>query len=137
MAKPLGPKSSLIRDALKAHPGVGNKELADMINSSPARREDRIVVRPADVAQQKQAMKKSARGAGRAAAKNGRRKSTGRKGGRPRASTASTPQARPAAAPAGGSLVDLLEKVFDLAKACGGFGALKRLVDRCADLEHR
>jgi hypothetical protein len=32
--------------------------------------------------------------------------------------------------------VDLLEKVFGQAKECGGFGALKRLVDRCAELEH-
>jgi hypothetical protein len=33
--------------------------------------------------------------------------------------------------------VDLQDKVFDLAKECGGFGALKRLVDRCAGPVHR
>src|SRR5262249_36855358 len=58
MAKPLGPKSSLIRDAIKAHPKVGNTELANMINSSPARKEDRIRVEPNDIAKQRQAMKK-------------------------------------------------------------------------------
>jgi hypothetical protein len=36
----------------------------------------------------------------------------------------------------GSGAADLLDKVFDLAKECGGSGALKRLVDRCAELEH-
>ena len=31
MAKPLGPKSMLIREAIKAHPKLGNKELAEML----------------------------------------------------------------------------------------------------------
>ena len=58
MAKPLGPKSRLIRDAIAAHPSLANKELAAFINKSPARKEDGIEVTPIDVAQQKQAMKK-------------------------------------------------------------------------------
>jgi hypothetical protein len=137
MAKPLGPKSALIRDAIRAHPNVGNTELAEMINKSPARKEDKITVGPADVAQQKQAMKKLGPAAGQAGAKNGRRKGARRKAGRPRAGTATTAEARPASASPTSRPVDLLDKVFDLATECGGFGALKRLVDRCAELTQR
>ena len=42
MSKPLGPKSLLIRDAIKAHPHMGNTELAELINSSDARKDDKI-----------------------------------------------------------------------------------------------
>jgi hypothetical protein len=120
---------------------VGNTELADMINKSPARKEDKITVRPADIAQQKQAMKKAKPNAGPVTAKNGRRKGARRKAGRRRATTASTTaastaQTQPATSATGGP-VDVLDKVFELAKECGGFGALKRLVDRCAELTHR
>ena len=54
MAKPLDSKSLLIRDTIKAHPNMGNTELAEMINSSDARRDDKISVKPGDIAQQKQ-----------------------------------------------------------------------------------
>src|SRR4051794_35991549 len=58
MAKPLGPKSMLIRDAIKSNPGLGNTEIAQLINGSDDRSADGIEVQPNDVAAQKQAMKK-------------------------------------------------------------------------------
>jgi hypothetical protein len=60
-AKPIGPKTSLIRDAIEAHPDKGNNELAEMINTSPARKEDKFEVRAQDVAQKRQALKKIGR----------------------------------------------------------------------------
>jgi anti-sigma factor RsiW len=60
MAKPLGAKSLLIREAIKAHPDKGNTELADMINGSDARQHDKLKVTAQDIASQKQAMKKAA-----------------------------------------------------------------------------
>jgi hypothetical protein len=81
-------------------------------------------------------MKKAAPKAGQTSSKSGRHKADGRKGDRPRARATASAQGQSAASSAGGP-VDLLEKVFGLAKECGGFGALKRLVDRCAELEHR
>src|SRR4051812_7046927 len=58
MAKQLGPKSRLIRQAILAHPDLTNKPLAELINGSDAREEDNLHVTPAEVAQQRQAMKK-------------------------------------------------------------------------------
>jgi len=137
MAKPLGPKSLLIRDAIKAHPKMGNTELAELINSSDARQEDKIKVKPGDIAQQKQAMKKAGDAPAPAATgESGKKK--GRRG-RPRradaqASTALAAQPRPAAASPSASPVDLIDKALDLALQCGGLAALKKLVDRLADL---
>jgi hypothetical protein len=34
MAKPLGPKSILIREAIKAHPNKGNSKIAEMLNDA-------------------------------------------------------------------------------------------------------
>src|SRR5262249_44096998 len=42
-----------------------------------------------------------------------------------------------AATPTQPSPLDLIDRLFDLAKECGGFEPLKRLVDRCAELEGR
>ena len=138
MAKPLGPKSLLIRDAIKAHPNMGNTELAEMINSSDARREDKISVKPGDIAQQKQAMKKAGE-LPKAGTGTGGKKGRG-KGDRCAAGqqAASAPAAPPrAAAPAASSAnpVDLIDKALDLAQQCGGVAALKRLVDRLADMQ--
>jgi hypothetical protein len=134
MAKPLGAKSILIREAIKAHPKKGNTEIAELINDSHDRMDDKIKVTPQDIAQQKQAMKK---GGGSVAAapepevptraKPGRPKGSG---GRPKkAVTAATP-ARAAAAAS--SPVDLIDRTFSLANECGGFEQLKKLVDRLA-----
>jgi hypothetical protein len=130
MAKPLGPKSKLIRDAIKAHPDLGNTELAEMINSSDARQHDKISVKASDIAAQRQAMKKQGKTAPAAAGK--------KKGGKqppaeaapakpepPRAVAPSAPAANPVA---------LIDSVFDLARQCGGFEQLKKLVDRLAEM---
>jgi hypothetical protein len=55
------------------------------------------------------------------------------KGGRGAASTAA-PAAVPTVA-ASASPVDLIDKALDLAQQCGGVAALKKLVDRLADLQ--
>ena len=134
MSKPLGPKSLLIRDAIKAHPNKGNKEIAELINDSHDRMDDKIKVTPQDVAQQKQALKKAGgeAAAPTPAAKPAPSGQAKGKGGRPRkaATAAATPAPR-AAAPSG-SPVDLIDKTFSLAQECGGFEQLKRLVDRLA-----
>jgi hypothetical protein len=59
MAKPLGPKSILIRDAIKNNPDLGNTEIAQLINGSDERKKDKIEVKPGDIAAQRQAMKKA------------------------------------------------------------------------------
>jgi hypothetical protein len=133
MAKPLGPKSILIRKAITAHPGKTPKEIADLLNEADERMGDKFKVTPNDVSQQKQAMKKpgaqKAPAAARKPAGNGRRK-PGRKPGRkpaaaaPRAVLAST-----AANP-----VELIDRTLSLAQECGGVGQLKRLVDRLAGM---
>jgi hypothetical protein len=122
MAKPLGPKSSLIRDAINAHPDKAPKELAEMINASPARKEDRIKVTPAEISQQKQLMRKAGKGPAAPA-------------GKKRGQRAAAPAAARTKAPAAtASPVELLDKVFDLARESGGITALKRLVDRLAEM---
>ncbi len=134
MAKPLGPKSLLIRDAIKAHPKKGNKEIAELINDSHDRMDDKIKVTPQDIAQQKQAMKK----AGTAPAAT--RKVGGKKGGRQAAGAqaspapAAPPRAAATAAPSANP-VDLIDKALDLAQQCGGLATLKKLVDRLADMQ--
>ena len=137
MSKPLGPKSLLIRDAIKAHPNKGNKEIAELINDSHDRMDDKIKVTPQDIAQQKQAMKKAGgeAAAPTPAAKPAPAGQTKGKGGRPR--KAATPAAAPAprAAVASASPVDLIDKTLDLAQQAGGVAALKRLVDRLADMQ--
>jgi len=130
MAKPLGPKSTLIREAITANPDVGNTDLADLINASDARKDDKIKVTANDVAQQRQAMKK----AGAAPAKPARGK-PGRKPGRKPAAKAAPPAAQPRAERRQSGPVELIDRLFDLAEDAGGMGALKRLVDRIAPLE--
>jgi hypothetical protein len=144
MAKPLGPKSLLIREAVRAHPDMGNTELAELINSSDARQEDKIKVKPGDIAAQKQAMKKAgetipaptARGASRPARKGGNgRRTPGRKAKAERTATrVAAAQPSPRAAAQAGP-VDLIDKTLDLAQQCGGVAALKRLVDRLAEVQ--
>jgi hypothetical protein len=139
MAKPLGRKSQLIRDAIKAHPAMGNTELADLINNSDARREDKIKVKTGDIAKQKQALKKAG-DLPKAAAGKGRGRRGGRRGGRRAAGgkAVAAPAAQPQpAAPAAGlaSPVDLIDRALELAQQCGGVAALKRLVDRLADMQ--
>jgi hypothetical protein len=133
MAKPLGPKSLLIRSAISAHPDTGNTALAEMINSSPARKEDKIKVSANDIAQQRQAMKKAGAGAPTASAPSKKRGRPEGASPRPRASApvpalATATQTSP---------LELLDSVFRLAKECGGVSELKRLVDRIAEAQGR
>jgi hypothetical protein len=125
MAKPLGAKSLLIRESIKAHPKTGNTKLAEQINTSEARKEDGLKVTAQDVAQQRQAMKKLAEGPAATAALKPKKKP----GPKPKAVTAS---ASPAPTKTQASPADLIDGVFTLARKCGGLDELKRLVDRMA-----
>src|SRR5258707_1219876 len=108
--------------------------------------DDKISVKPGDVAQQKQAMKKSAKAEptaapppGPAASKPARKK-PGRKPGRKVAAPvvpAGQPVAVSAPRSATASPVDLIDSVFGLAQQCGGIEQLKRLVDRLAQVQER
>src|SRR5947209_17143549 len=130
MAKPLGPKSLVIRQAISAHPDKGNKDIAELINDSQDRLDDKIKVTPQEVAMQKQAMKKVRGDATPSAAGKG----GGKKGGRPR-QAAAEPQATPAQRPASAGPVDLIDRTLELAILCGGLPQLKRLVERLADMQ--
>jgi hypothetical protein len=123
MAKPLGPKSRLIRDAIKAHPKMGNTALAKLLNGSHARKEDKIEVTASDVNQQKQAMKSLAKGP-KAKAAGGTEKAPKK--------SAEKPSAAPAPKKGGTTPADLLDNVYLLARQCGGVNELKRLVERLA-----
>jgi hypothetical protein len=123
MAKPLSPKSQLIREALKANPKLGNADLAKLINSSDVRKEDKIKVTATDIGNQKQALK----------AMNATAKKKAKTHKAP--TTAATEPRAARAKPSNGatktaSPVALIDGVFDLAERCGGFRELKRLVDR-------
>jgi hypothetical protein len=140
MAKPLGPKSILIREAITANPDKGNSELAALLSAAPERKTDKLKVTAQDVAAQKQAMKQG--GTAKAptaataapaqkAAGNGRRK-PGRKPGKKPGTAPTAAAPRPVAT--SGSPVDLIDKTFALAQECGGMEQLKRLVERLAEV---
>jgi hypothetical protein len=131
MAKPLGPKSTLIREAIQAHPRAGNKKLAETINGSDARKDDGIEVTAADVALQRKLLKKAGVKAKRSG--NGVGQKGGKRGGA--AANGKAPSATPAPAPVG--VVELIDEVFSLAHKCGGLLGLKRLVDRLAEAQGR
>ena len=96
MAKPISAKSLLIRQAVTAHPDKTPKEIAELLNDSHDRMDDKLKFTPNDISQQKQAMKKPgatvAPAAAPAATKpaNGRKK-PGRKPGRKPAVAAPRP----------------------------------------------
>ena len=101
MAKPLGPKSLLIRKAIQDHPDKGNTALAEMLNDSNDRMDDKIKVTANDVAAQKQAMKKGsptpAADTPAAAAEKPERKKPGRKPGQTAVTAAPAPPRQPPA----------------------------------------
>jgi hypothetical protein len=138
MAKPLGPKSILIRNAIQANPAKGNTEIATMLMDAEERMDDKIKVTAQDVATQRQAMKKAgatqvpaaAAQPAEKAAGNGRRK-PGRKPGRKPAAAA--PGAASTAAAA--NPVDLIDRTLALAQDCGGVEQLRRLVERLAGMQ--
>jgi hypothetical protein len=132
MAKKLGPKSILIREAITANPDLGNTQIAQLLNGHEDRKKDKIEVTANDIAQQKQALKKTGvalpavstaapKPPTPAPAQRGRPKGSG---GQQAVTT------RPAATPS--SAVDLIDGVFELAEKCGGLAVLKKLVDRLA-----
>src|SRR5262249_20593770 len=132
MAKSFGAKTLLIRDALQAQPDKGPKEIADLINASDARKQDKIEVKPLDVSQQKLLLKKAAQAEPAAAAEKPARK-PGRKPGRAATKSISAHGVVAKPAPASATAADpfeLIEDVFSLAEKCGGFDRLKRLVER-------
>src|SRR5262245_62015935 len=57
MPMPLGEKSRLIREAIRANPDLSNKELAEKLNGAPDRAGDRFKFSANDVGQQRQRMK--------------------------------------------------------------------------------
>ena len=59
MAKPLGAKSLLIREAINKHPDKGNTAIAELLNDSADRMDDKLKITANDVAAQKQALKKA------------------------------------------------------------------------------
>ncbi len=121
MAKTLGLKSRLIRQAISDNPDKGNTELAQMLSGAKERKDDKIKVTPQDIAQQRQAMKKA-----------GALPTTGKKRGRPPRAAQVT--AKSATSPPPANPVDLIDKTIDLAQQYGGVAALKRLVDRLTDM---
>jgi hypothetical protein len=148
MAKPLGQKSRIIREAIQNHSDKGNTAIAEMLNASADRLDDKLSFTATDVAQQRTALKnlgKSASGAAPAPAAQESapeattaptRKRRGRKAGRkPKARTAANATPAPARPASHSRPVEVLGKVFDLAKECGGFTELKLLVDRLASME--
>ena len=124
MAKPLGPKSILIREAIKNKPGLGNTELAQFVNGSETAKKEKIVVKPSDIAQQKQAMKKAGGKAAPAPAsarakpsRTGKPTGNGRRKGAGKRQAGAGPQA---AAPLPGDVVDDLAAVKKLVEKLGG-----------------
>jgi hypothetical protein len=145
MAKPLGAKSILIREAIKANPKLANKELAEKLMESKDRADDKITVTPSDIAQQKQQMKVAGRN-GKAPAPpkvsapvakpSPATVSVKGKRGRPRkvAALVKVPAVSSPSTAASVSPVDLIDSVFSLASQCGGVASLKKLVDRLAGM---
>ena len=130
MAKPLGPKSILIRNAITANPEKQNTELAKMLMGAAERKADKIKITAQDVAAQRQALKKP--GAAKTTAEPASKPARKKPGRKP----AIAPVApRPPSAPAISNPVDLIDKAFSLAQECGGVDQLKRLVDRIAGMQ--
>jgi hypothetical protein len=149
MAKPLSPRSTVIRDAIAANPDLGNTDLAALINGSAARKQDKITVTATDVNNQKQALKAMAQTAAKKsptpepapAAPAAATKPQLTRDGTPRKKPGRKPGYKnPVATPVAASVkpvkvasaVGVVESVFGLAEQVGGMAQLKRLVDRLA-----
>lgn len=123
MAKPLGEKSKLIREAITAHPRKNSKAIADLLNKAPERANDKIRVSATDVTLQRKAMSKGSNG--KAAGK------PGRKGTRAQSqeTAAASVVALASTAPAQGD--DLVAAIAALKQLVGAYGAgtIRGLVD--------
>jgi hypothetical protein len=124
MAKPLSEKSKLIREAIEANPGLGNTEVATLLNGHEGRKKDKLGFKAGDVANQRVALKKAS---GQPPAK--------RNAGRRMTRASTPPTAAVPMPPVAVGPLEIIERVFALADAVGGMGALKRLVDRLAERE--
>src|SRR5262245_43000234 len=116
MAKPLGEKSRIIREAITANPKLGNTKVAALLNGHDDRKKDKLEFKAQDVAQQKVAMKKAAG----VPARRRKRKATVKPAPSGATAALKVPTAYEQQNPAA-----LVERVFALARDCGGMGALK------------
>jgi hypothetical protein len=114
MAKPLGPKSLLIREAIKNNPDLGNTALAELINRSDTAQKDKIKVTGNDIAQQRQALKKLGEAA---PAKKG----AGKKGGKaaPKAAASQPSAPMPTSNQAGPNPLEVARQVKELVDRYG------------------
>src|SRR5262249_28366122 len=115
-------KSRIIREAITANPKIGNTKIATLLNGHDDRKKDKLEFKAQDVAQQKVAMNKAAGGTTR------KRKVLVKPA--PAAATATMKASTSQEHKNPGALV---ERVFALARDCGGMGALKDLVILLAD----
>lgn len=139
MAKTLTPKTQAIREAILAHPDTGPKALAQLINNAEEREADGVHVTPGEVASQQQAMRRTGASLPAKPAEEPRPAKKPRPEPEPVAEEEEAPPPRkerkaPARKP---DLLDLLDKVVELATECGGIGELKRIVDRLIELRGR
>src|SRR5262249_12257579 len=106
MAKPLSEKSRLVREAIQANPGLGNTEVATLLNGHEGRKKDKLAFKAADVANQRVALKKA----------SGAPPSRRKRAARP-ARAATPPTAAVPMPPAANGPLELVERVFALADA--------------------
>lgn len=119
MAKPLSPKSIVIRRMLAAHPDLSSGEIARLCNAEPERESDFIEVSSTDVTIQRNALAK-------------RKEDT--EDDEPREPLRSVAPSVPS--PARSSLLDpldVLDAIEDLkrvAQRLGGYDQVRRIIDR-------
>lgn len=128
MAKPLGVKARLIREALRDYPDVGNKDLAERLSAKA----EGFDIKPSDIAAQKMALKKLAAGSSEPDEEDFEEELLAAEPAPEplEVVTRTAPGHSPAKA---ADPLDLIDEVFILARKCGGIERLKRLVDRLAD----
>src|SRR5262245_56128479 len=127
MAKPPGERTKLIRQAITDRPGVGNAELAKLLNEQKPGHD----IKASDIAQQKQAMKNlQSKGAA-----DDNESDTERKREGPRQEAPATSQAAVGMTPASvGLTTDDLATLGGLARKVGGVDALIRYLELLRDI---
>src|SRR4051812_14673009 len=110
---------------------MGNTELATLLAGQHSELD--LDFKPGDIAAQRQALKKLA---GNGDEDEGAGEERGQDEAPPLAAAPQAARAteRPAAPTPVADPVALMDRVFDLARDCGGWESLRRLVDRLADL---
>jgi hypothetical protein len=125
----------VIRDALAESPGLRTADLVEALNDHTDRLDDKLSFSEGDVLAVRKTMKKSRQAPTISPA-------TPEAVPEPPAPVEVAPpkQTKPRrieSETSATSPVDLIDKVFDLAKECGGIDQLKRLVDRIAEIRRR